>query len=82
MWTHRSSVSLRWFSDDEKFDKKEKEKIEKPKVKSEKSKQATSRLNSLLESMSNDKARTNIKIQTAPKKKPAPKVESPEDNLK
>lgn len=62
---------MRWFSDDEKFDKK-KSKDEKPKVKKTiKDPDAVKRLNSLLEKMS-AKPTTAIKIQTAPVKKKSP----------
>lgn len=71
---------MRWFSDDEKFEKKEKPKElkdEKPKENEDRKKEAANRLSSLLESMSKT-PKTEIKIQTAPKKKP-PKIKVTEE---
>lgn len=85
-WTHRPVANLRWFSDDEKFDKKDQQKSEKEKPQRViKNKEASDKLKSLLGSMSNT-SNADIKIQTASKKKqPEPKetpAEKHEANLK
>ena len=79
-WTIRPIVNLRWYSDDEKsekVEKKEKSKNEKPKERVIKSKEASNRLNSLLESMSARNVKAEGKIPAPPQKrkeKPEPKT--------
>lgn len=77
---------MRWYSDDEKFDKKEKPKKEKPERKL-KNKDAITRINSLIEEMSANKLKAEIKIQTAKKKKKLTEVppadeKKPEKDIK
>lgn len=72
-WTHRTVVNVRWFSDDEKFEKKSKGKREESKEKSEKNvknQESVKKLNALLGSMPLA-SKSKIKIQK-PKKKEKP----------
>jgi hypothetical protein len=62
--------------------KKEKVKNEKPKESKIKNADAVKRLNSLLENMSTDTKRPDVKVQTAPKKKPKVVEKSHEENIK
>jgi hypothetical protein len=78
-WTSRPVANLRWYSDDEKPDKKEKVKSEKPKIKSA---DAAKRLNALLENMSATPTRTEVKVQTAPSRKPKKVEKTQEESIK
>jgi hypothetical protein len=57
-------------------------KIEKPKENKIKSGDAVNRLNSLLENMSTDTKRSDVKVQTAPKKKPKVVEKKHEESIK
>jgi hypothetical protein len=72
-WPQRSAVNLRFYSDDEKNDKKEKSRKEKPKdEKRVKDPEASDRLRLLLKNFSVKSASTDVKIPKPEKKKPKP----------
>ncbi|CRK88050.1 CLUMA_CG001835, isoform A [Clunio marinus] len=78
-WSYRPTCSVRWYSDDEKPDKKQKPSgKEQPKAKPIDNKEAISRLNALLESMPSTASKSKIEIPLAPNKKKTPSKESKE----
>lgn len=68
-WAPRQVVNIRWFSDDEKLDEKEKPKKEKPKERKIKNQEALDRLKTLLSNMPTGTSKTEVKVITATKKK-------------